>query len=152
MQELKLTRIRWNSYKKTSTQVVAISTDPDSIGGIRYAARSSEANAATSGILLKFFTKGSSLVSPIAISFWLISTILSNFLLNSGFSTSSTAGKILAVVRFVCIKTPNFKKGFQLNSRSFSSLVERITQQPRECRESTENLGYDNHLRLEKNS
>lgn len=81
----------------------AKSTDPDSMGGIRYAARSSEANAATIGILFKFFTKGMSSLSPTAISFWLISTMRSSFLLNSGFSTSSTAGKILAVVRFVCV-------------------------------------------------
>lgn len=46
--------------------------------------------------------------SPMAMSFWLISTILSNFLLNSGFSTPNTAGKILAVVRLV------WDKGFSI--------------------------------------
>ena len=87
----------------------AKSTDPDSIGGIRYAAKSSDTSAATNGILFKFFTTGMSLLSPTAIIFWFISTIRSNFRLNSGFSTSRTAGKIRAVVRFVCKNNAEMK-------------------------------------------
>ena len=80
----------------------AKSTDPDSMGGMRYAAMISDTSWAIRGTLFRFFTRGMSLDSPAAMIFRLISTILSSFLLNSGFSTSGTAGKILAVVRFVC--------------------------------------------------